>query len=123
MRRGRGGEAKCPFCGRLFESPRDIKGALGNVFTGGKCECGAVYVFDRSGHNLGEAYVDGLAFACNGDSETAWKLTPDVDYTVRSFYYDMKTHQLQEGAKRGGRPVENFLFIALKHGSGKAGGD
>ena len=115
MRRGRGGEPKCPFCGRLFESPCDIKGELGNIFTGGKCVCGAVYVFDRSGHNLGETYVDGLVFACNGDWETAWTLTPDVDYRVESFYYDRENHQLIEGSKRGGRPMENLLFIALKN--------
>ena len=113
MRRGRGGEAKCPFCGRSFESPREIKAEFGNVFTGGKCECGAVYVFDRSGHNLGDAYVDGLVFACNGDWEAAWKLIPDVDYTIKPFYYDRETHQLNEGGRRAGRSMENFLFIVL----------
>lgn len=111
--KGRGREPRCPFCERLFERPHDIKADFGNVFTGGKCECGAVYVFDRTGHNLGEAYVDGLVFACNGDWETAWKLTPEVDYKIESFYYDMESHCLMEGGKRGSRIRENLLFIGL----------
>ncbi|MBI4688688.1 MAG: hypothetical protein HY754_00210 [Nitrospirae bacterium] len=110
----RGSEPQCPFCGEWFEKPHDIKAELGNVFTGGRCECGAVYVFDRSGHNLGEAYVNGLVFACDGDWETAWKLIPEVDYDTRSFYYDPGSHQIMEDAGRGGRPKENLLFIALK---------
>ena len=59
------------------------------------------YVFDRSGHNLGEAYVDALVFACNGDWETAWTLTPDVDYKIESFHYDQGSHQLIESMKKG----------------------
>ena len=35
--------------------------------------------------NLGEAYVDALVFACNGDWGTAWTLTPDVDYKIEIF--------------------------------------
>jgi len=117
----RGEDPRCPFCGRLFERPHDIKTEMGNVFSGGKCGCGAVYIFDRSGHNLGESYVDGLVFACNGDWETAWKLIPDIDYKVESFYYDRENHKLREGVKKGGRPVENLLFISLKNNAKREG--
>jgi len=112
--RNRDREPQCPFCGELFERPQDIRTELGNVFSGGKCECGAVYVFDRSGHNLGEAYVDGLVFACDGDWETAWKLTPDIDYKIESFYYDREGHRLLDSVRKGSRTRENFLFIRLK---------
>ncbi len=114
--RGGSREPLCPFCRRLFERPHDIKAELGNIFTGGKCECGAAYVFDRTGHNLGEAYVDALVFACHGDWETAWKLTPEIDYEIKSLYYDFEGHQLIEGVSKvsRGRTNENLLFIALK---------
>jgi len=121
--RGRALEPLCPFCGKLFEKPRDIKAELGNTFTGGKCSCGAVYVFDRAGHNLGEAYVDALVFACNGDWETAWQLTPETDYDIKSYYYDESSHQLMESVKKGSRVVENILFIALKNRDKKTAAD
>jgi len=111
--RGRAKEALCPFCNQPFKRPEDIKTGFGNIFTGGKCKCGAAYVFDRSGHNLGEAYVDGLVFACNGDWEKAWSLTPDVDYKIESFHYDPINHQLIEAVKKGLRTNENILFIKL----------
>ncbi len=113
--RTKGEEPKCPFCGRIFERPGDIKTGLGSAFSGGRCECGAVYVYDRSGHNLGEAYVDGLVFACNGDWETAWQLTPEIDYEIQSFYYYERSHTLAEIDRRGGKTKENLLFIALKN--------
>lgn len=113
--RGRGGEAKCPFCGNIFEIPCEIKAKLGNVFSGGRCSCGAVYVFDRTGHNLGEAYVDALVLSCDGDWDMAWKLTPDVDYKIESCYYDGDSHQILDSRRssRFGRAVENLLFIKL----------
>ena len=79
------------------------------------CKCGTAYVFDRSGHNLGEAYVDALVFACNGDWETAWTLTPDVDYKIESFHYDQGSHQLIESIKKGLRTSENLLFIKVEN--------
>jgi len=113
MRRRSDKIATCPFCGEAFKRPEDIRTPLGNIFTGGKCECGAVYIFDRSGHNLGEAYVDGLVFACGNDWERAMSLTPDVDYETRSFYYEQSSHQLAESVRRGIRTNENILFIKL----------
>jgi hypothetical protein len=118
---GRVKEPLCPFCSEPFKRPEDIKTGLGNVFTGGKCKCGAAYVFDRSGHNLGEAYVDALVFACDGDWEKAWTLTPDADYKIESFHYDLGSHQLIESIKKGLRTSENLLFIRVgdKAQSGK----
>lgn len=112
---GRVKEPLCPFCSEPFKRPEDIKTGLGNVFTGGKCKCGAAYAFDRSGHNLGEAYVDALVFACNGDWEKAWTLTPDVDYKIESFHYDQGSHQLLESIKKGLRTNENLLFIRVEN--------
>ena len=35
---------------------------LGAIISG-RCACGAVYVCDPTGHNVGEAYGDAIAFA------------------------------------------------------------
>ena len=72
----------CPFCEKPIDEPQEIKTSFGSTFTGGKCGCGAVYVFDRGGHNLGDAYVDALAYACNNDWDKAWSLVPDEDYDL-----------------------------------------
>lgn len=106
-------EAECPFCGRPMDRPHDITARFGNVFAGGACKCGAVYVYDRSGHNLGDAYVDALTYACHGDPDTAWSLTPDEDYKIRSFNYDWRSHSYTEVPDHGRRVSENLLFILI----------
>lgn len=106
----RGKEASCPFCGRMIDIPQKIKTALGDI-TGGKCECGAVYVFDRSGHNLGQAFVDALNFACEGKCDNPWDLLPDDDYEEVLLHYDQRAHTLRE---KGGRMLENICFILIK---------
>lgn len=105
------GKAGCPFCKSMIEVPRDIKTGLGNYILGGKCECGAVYVCDRSGHNLGEAFVDALNFACEGRYDNPWELLPEVDYEEVMLHYDWGTHSFVE--KRTRAP-ENICFILLK---------
>lgn len=112
MKRDR--EPRCPFCDRLFDRPHEIKTKLGNRFSGGRCECGAVYVFDRTGRNLGEAYVDALTFACNDDWEAAWELTPEVDYQIESLEYDWKSHCLVNRLGPRKYMHENICFTLLK---------
>ena len=102
----------CPFCEQPISEPLEIKTSFGSTFTGGKCGCGAVYVFDRGGHNLGDAYVDALAYACNNDWDKAWSLIPDEDYEVREFSYDRRRHRLKSIPKRGVIPT--YLFILIK---------
>ena len=113
--RGRGSEPLCPFCGELFKMPKEIRTNLGNVFSGGKCSCGAAYVYDRTGRSLGEAYVDGLVYACNEDWEKAWTLIPDEDYNIVPMCYDEISHAILDNARQGGRVRENLLFIRLRN--------
>jgi len=104
-------KAPCPFCGKLIDIPQKIKTALGDII-GGRCECGAVYVFDRSGHNLGQAFVDALNFACEGKCDDPWELIPGKDYLEILSYYDPRSHTLKQ--REGGRAPENICFIFLK---------
>lgn len=109
MKRDR--EPRCPFCDRLFDRPHEIRARLGNEFSGGKCECGAVYVFDRSGHNLGQAYVDALNFACEGKYDNPWDLIPGEDYEEVLLYYDWRAYSFTDKRQRS---AENICFILLK---------
>lgn len=106
---------RCPFCSRPIDEPREIKARFGNTFTGGSCECGAVYVFDRSGHNLGDAYVDALTYACNEDWDRAWSLNPDEDYEVKELSYDSRRNKFSGNPRRS---AGAFLFILVKKACG-----
>ena len=112
MRSAHGGTGghRCPFCDELITAPEVITGRFGNEFSGGRCGCGAVYVYDGSGHNLGEAYVDALALACDGDMDRAWTLIPDQDYEVRELSSDNRRGRFTT-ARRGSKSM--YLFVRL----------
>ncbi len=114
MRRGLSSDniLRCPFCSRPLDETREIKARFGNTFTGGACECGAVFVFDRSGHNLGDAYVDALTYACNEDWDKAWSLNPDEDYEVKELSYDSRRNKFSGNPRRS---AGAYLFILLKN--------
>ncbi|MBV6339989.1 hypothetical protein [Candidatus Magnetobacterium casense] len=84
-------EPRCPFCRELFDRPYTISTSLG-FFTGGRCLCGAIYVFDASNKNLGEAFMDALSYACGEDWDVAMSLQPDTDYQERSVTYNSHSH-------------------------------
>src|SRR3972149_109317 len=105
---------RCPFCERPLGEPDEIKTRFGSTFTGGGCGCGAGYAFVRSGHSLGDAYVDALAFACNDDWDRAWSLTPGEDYEVRELTYDSRRNKFMGEAGGRGR-ASVYLFILVKN--------
>lgn len=76
---------KCPFCERLLIMPETVKTATGE-FVGGRCECGAAFACDPTGHNVGEAYLDAIMYASGAGL--------DADYREAVFNYDINTHRL-----------------------------
>jgi len=105
---------KCPFCDRPIEEPQEIKTHFGSSITGGRCECGAVYVYERSGHNIGDAYVETLTLACEGDMDKAWSLTPDKDYEILELTYNTRRNKFGRESVSRGKPSPVYLFIRLK---------
>ncbi len=79
-------ELQCPFCEKLLARPVDISLEILEI-TGGICQCSAVYVFDRTGHNLGAAFMDALVFACKEDYDRALSLMPE-EYETETLDYD-----------------------------------
>lgn len=105
---------RCPFCERPLGPNEEIMTKFGNVIEGGRCDCGAVFVYDGSGHNVGDAYVDGLTLACNGDLDKAWSMTPGEDYDVREFFYDQRKNRFLTETVGRGRRAAVYLFIKVK---------
>lgn len=106
----KGAGLRCPFCEEPVGALQEITTRFGNTFTGGRCSCGSVYVYDGSGHSLGDAYVDGLAYACDNDWDRAWSLVPDEDYEVRELCADTRRNKFLT-ARRGSKCT--YLFIRL----------
>ena len=123
---------RCPFCNKTFEPPVEIETRL-SFFTGGQCSCGAVYCFDASGKNMGEAFIDALTYLCTEDKamlsenkemhtsclrqfneawDRAMSLESDVDYEEIYLSYNPGRHSLQPNSKRV--YSKDIVFIRLK---------
>ncbi len=106
----------CPFCG--MDVGRPAYGAERKLreFAQGTCECGAVYVSDPTGHNIGAAMVDCLVNACNGQWDLAWELIPEDDYLTGIVEnYDEVTHQVVPKRNLDGRAVRGILYFVRLH--------
>ncbi len=104
-------QPKCPFCGRIIDRPKELKFRKPIEFPMGICECGAVYAFDVTGHNLGAAHMETLVFACNDD----WDLALNLHDSVYKFeiieHYDDATHRVIPERNIEGRRVNGALFF------------
>jgi len=110
-------DAACPFCGLPVERPVEIDDGVPRDMPAGRCAgCGAVYVCDVTGHNLGAAFVEGLTLACDMDWDLAWDLLPDEDYLQRIVErYDPVTHRVYPDKTPEGRKVRGALcFVRLQ---------
>ncbi len=107
----------CPFCDASLDRPRDVEPKRLGDFGYGRCSyCGAVYVHDVTGFNLGAAFVEALGFACDDNWDMAWDLMPDEDYHDRLIEnYDENTHRIYpSGHDNQGNRVKGALsFIRL----------
>jgi len=105
---------RCPFCERPLGALEEIMTKFGNVISGSRCECGAAYVYDGSGHNVGDAYVDCLTLACEGDLDKAWTLQPGEDYDLKEFIYDATKNRFSTESVGRGRRAPVYLFVKMK---------
>ncbi len=106
----------CPFCGMDVGRPLDAAQRKMREFPLGRCECGAVYVCDATGHNVGAAMVECLVSACGDNWDLAWELVPEEDYlTGRLEDYDDVTHQVVPKRNLDGRAVRGILYFVRLH--------
>jgi hypothetical protein len=106
----------CPFCGMDVGRPSDATQRKMTEFPVGRCECGAVYSCDATGHNVGSAIVETLVYACNDEWDLAWELIPEDDYlTGRVEDYDEVTHQVCPKRNIDGRAARGVLYFVRLH--------
>ncbi len=106
----------CPFCGMDVDRAEDAVQRKMTEFPVGSCECGAVYVCDATGHNVGSAMVECLVYACNDNWDLAWELIPEDDYlTGRIDNYDEVTHKVVDSRQLDGRWVRGVLYFVRLH--------
>lgn len=106
----------CPFCGQKVGKASDAHERKMHEFPVGRCQCGAVYSCDPTGHNVGAAMVETLVFACGNNPDLAWELMPEDDYlTGRVEDYDEMTHQVVDTKNIDGRPVRGVLYFVRLH--------
>jgi hypothetical protein len=106
----------CPFCGQKIGEASDAIERKMNEFKVGRCQCGAVYSSDPTGHNVGAAMVETLVFACDDNWDFAWDLMPEDDYlTGRVEDYDEVTHQVVDTRNIDGRAVRGVLYFVRLH--------
>ncbi len=106
----------CPFCGIDVGRASESVERKMTEFPVGSCDCGAVFVCDATGHNVGSALVECLVNACGGEWDLAWELIPEDDYlTGRIDDYDEVTHQVVPTRELDGRWVRGVLYFVRLH--------
>lgn len=109
-------DPRCPFCYHKIEQPKELKERKPVEFPLGVCEhCGAVYVFDATGHNMGSAFIEALLFACNYDDSLAFSLSYGEDYADAVIGpYDIITHKILSEKIYEDRYIRGvLLFVKL----------
>lgn len=104
---------RCPFCEALPGTPAEMDTPFGGTIEGGRCGCGAVYVYDRTGRMLGEAFTEALAFVFEWDYDAAFSCDEDsYEEAVIRFNPRVGKFLLGEGnfKEKGGR----FYFMRRK---------
>lgn len=102
----------CPFCGQEVGRPREPIARKMDEFLLGECQCGAVYVSEPTGFNVGAAMVECMVAACDDNPDLAWELEADVDYlSNRIDNYDEQTHYVYESREHEGRRIGGVLYF------------
>lgn len=106
---------RCPFCGQPFGRPPEVNPKREGDFYKWLCPCGAVGAYDTTGHNLGDALMELLAFVYEDDWEKAMDMEPDKDYEIRYIdSYHPRDHRVlwcRVGYKSG---LAAFVFVKRK---------
>ncbi len=105
-----GTEPHCPFCGGALARPADLDISSTEKVSGGICGCGAIFIADPTGKNVGEVMAQALGMAAERLNKNLWDLTPGDDYDEAIMRYDFRTHR-SAGFDRGFMDGLGRLFI------------
>ena len=88
-----GKELRCPFCKTELARPTEIVVGPGEKAQGGRCACGAFYLIDPTGKNVGEITAQALGMAAEALAMDISELQPGYDYEDVVLSYDWRTHR------------------------------
>ncbi len=79
------------------------------------CSCGAVGAYDATGHNLGDALMEAIVFACDDDWDKALSMEPEKDYEIKYLdCYHSGDHRVLGGGRTYKTGLAAFVFVRLK---------
>lgn len=116
-----GKEPACPFCGSSIARPAEISVGPGEYGLGGSCTCGARYLVDPTGKNVGQIMVQGLDFVAGVLGKPLNELVPGEDYEEEILSYDWRTHQ-SPGTSTGYMDGYGRLYIVRSRRTGRPAG-
>ena len=103
-------EPRCPFCNSVIQRP-DIS-MENEEFPIGRCECGATYCCDITGHNLGSAMLELLSYNFKGEMDKIYEVESGKDYEDSILKnYDPLTHKIIPGGVFQGRRIGGALYF------------
>ena len=106
---------RCPFCGEPFGRPPKLRSHYEGDFFKWLCPCGAVGAYDATGHNLGDALMETVAFVYDDDWEKALAAEPDKDYEIKYIDgYHARDHRVVAGSRTYKSGLAAFVFVKLK---------
>lgn len=84
----------CPFCWGSLSYPEEIRLSAIDTILGGHCFlCGARFIVDVTGKNVGEVMVHGLQMVANELGKDLTLLVEGEDYEDTVLIYDLKRHE------------------------------
>jgi hypothetical protein len=101
---------RCPFCGSDLQRPTEMTISDTEQGLGGTCTCGAVYLVDQTGKNVGLMMAQALNMMSDALKKGVAELIPDEDYTDAILSYDWRTHR-SAGVSAGYRDGYGRLYI------------
>jgi hypothetical protein len=106
-----GREPVCPFCKTGFERPKKITLNAMEEVLGGTCRtCGAIFVVDQSGKNVGEVMMQALGMAADRLSKDISEMMPGEDYEDAVLSYDWRLHR-SSGISTGFMDGSGRLYV------------
>lgn len=87
-------EPVCPFCRAILARPKTIKINAIEDALGGMCgTCGALYLVDQTGKNVGEVMLQALGMAAEKLSKDPSDMAAGQDYEDVILDYNWRTHR------------------------------
>lgn len=91
--RARATAPRCPFCDEAIARPQVLDPGDADEVQGGTCSCGAIYLADPTGKNVGLVMARALTMAADLLRKNVTDLDPDSDYEDAVLSYDWRNHR------------------------------